>query len=226
MTCNKASVTSLVLGSGLLSWIELQLQTLRAGEALAWVKIVENILAVIDTVKLDASTGGEWRSITSRCLLRVLESTSKSGRFSWVPAIFDSVLLACDKDVFVQVVAVVLRLSATTTQPLELGQLVCSCIKRLDVMEKDAPVGRTRPPTLVLTRAPHASASLWQGADAPVLSHWGFCVESLWRASMAVEEKISSWDVLTSRLLVWRAIAGEATEVGEWARKEVIQNLG
>ena len=78
LTCNKAAVTSLVLGSALLSWIELQLQNIRASEAIAWIKIIRNVIAVMDISRLEAATAGEWRSIMCRCLLRLLRSGSKS----------------------------------------------------------------------------------------------------------------------------------------------------
>lgn len=77
MTCNQAAATSLVLGSGLLSWIELQLQTAKSGESLAWVKILENIVTVLDLFRLGTSTAGEWRLALSRCLLRLLDGASK-----------------------------------------------------------------------------------------------------------------------------------------------------
>lgn len=53
---------------------------------------------------------------------------------------------------------------------------------------------------------------------------WGDAVEALWRITMTFETKISAWDSLTSRLLLWRAIVGEnASVIGEWARREVIK---
>lgn len=52
---------------------------------------------------------------------------------------------------------------------------------------------------------------------------WGDAVEALWRITMTFETKISAWDTLTCRLLLWRAMVGEdASVVGEWARREVI----
>ena len=52
---------------------------------------------------------------------------------------------------------------------------------------------------------------------------WGDAVETLWRIAMTFETKISAWNTLTCRLLLWRAIVGEdASVVGEWARREVI----
>lgn len=72
LTCNKHATMSLVLNSSLFSWIEIQLQTLRSSESLAWARILENIIAVVDVAKVTAATGGEWWSVMCRCLLRIL----------------------------------------------------------------------------------------------------------------------------------------------------------
>lgn len=38
----------------------------REGEG--WMKVLENILDVVDPVKLELATGGEWRAAIGRCL--------------------------------------------------------------------------------------------------------------------------------------------------------------
>lgn len=72
LTCNAQAANSLVLKSALLSWIEVQLLHSTAG-SIAWIKILENILVVVDSKKIEASTNGEWRSTISRCLERLLD---------------------------------------------------------------------------------------------------------------------------------------------------------
>lgn len=60
---------------------------------------------------------------------------------------------------------------------------------------------------------------------------WGEIVERLWRAAMSLGDDgtrahVHVWAMLTSRLVVWRALVGEeATRVGEWARKEGVLAL-
>jgi nucleolar pre-ribosomal-associated protein 1 len=53
---------------------------------------------------------------------------------------------------------------------------------------------------------------------------WGWSVEYLWRASMTGGHRApEGWGALTRRLLIWRAMVGEeGSEVGEWARREVV----
>lgn len=72
LTSERHAATALVLRFGLLSWIELQLQNVQSDEDLAWIKILENILVTVDTQKLEASTGGEWRASITRCILALV----------------------------------------------------------------------------------------------------------------------------------------------------------
>ena len=40
----------------------------REDEGLLWMKVLENILDVVDPVKLESATGGEWRAAIGRCM--------------------------------------------------------------------------------------------------------------------------------------------------------------
>ena len=72
----------------------------------------------------------------------------------------------------------------------------------------------------------HRSQHLFDPAPSPTIELWGDCVEALWRVCMTLSCKTGEWDALTSRLLIWRSIAGaEKSKVGEWARREVVENL-
>lgn len=68
LTCNTQATTSLILKSSLLIWIEMQLKFTGRDEGIAWVKVLENIITVVDPLKLEASTNGEWRDALCRCL--------------------------------------------------------------------------------------------------------------------------------------------------------------
>lgn len=59
---------SLVLKSSLLTWIEIQLMSLVDSERTAWAKILENIIVIAPTTKLESVTDGEWRFTLCRCL--------------------------------------------------------------------------------------------------------------------------------------------------------------
>ena len=40
----------------------------REEENLLWMRILENTLDVVDPVKLESATGGEWRTTIGRCM--------------------------------------------------------------------------------------------------------------------------------------------------------------
>ena len=73
LTCNSQAVMSLILKSALLSWIEMQL-LLGTKERAEWFKILENILVLVDSKKLESVLGSEWRATICRCLLGLLDN--------------------------------------------------------------------------------------------------------------------------------------------------------
>jgi nucleolar pre-ribosomal-associated protein 1 len=40
----------------------------REDEGLLWMKVLENILDVVDPVKIESATGSEWRAAIGRCM--------------------------------------------------------------------------------------------------------------------------------------------------------------
>lgn len=54
----------------------MQLRSAPPGERLAWVKILQNIVHVINPAKLEAAVGLEWRSALCRCLSLLVSEDS------------------------------------------------------------------------------------------------------------------------------------------------------
>ncbi|KAI0368460.1 hypothetical protein BV20DRAFT_969281 [Pilatotrama ljubarskyi] len=214
ITCNARATTSLILRHALLSWVEMQLQTMRSEEAIAWARILENILAVVNPSKVETATDGEWRAIASRCVLLILHHS------------------ACSLSVFLALVPVILRLSLIAGQsPSHLPALLQRSMHWLKEMEGEVavPTSGRLPAQLLLYEDDmgpvklHRSQHLFDPPPSPTVEIWGECVESLWRASMTLPAKTKEWDSLSSRLLIWRSIAGTSrSEAGEWARREVL----
>ena len=73
---------SIILRNMLLSWIEIQMQHILPGEEVAWVKIIENIVYVVDCPKVETATNGEWRAIITRILGSLLR---RIGEHAFVP---------------------------------------------------------------------------------------------------------------------------------------------
>ncbi|TBU65164.1 ribosome 60S biogenesis N-terminal-domain-containing protein [Dichomitus squalens] len=216
VTCNARATTSLILRHALLAWIEMQLQTMRGEEAIAWARILENILAVVDAGKMEAATNGEWRAVLGRCLRTVFRHP------------------ACTQGVFIVAFPVLLRLSLLPGSSLSHSPtLLRQSLSFLEVMEADVAVptsGTLAPPLVpedgVTSMSLHRSQQLFDSPPAVSIELWGDCVEALWRVSMALPNRTAEWDGLSSRLLIWRSISGaERTRVGEWARIETLTNL-
>ena len=123
---------------------------------------------------------------------------------------------------------VILRLSLLPGSPLSnLSTLLDHALRCLDKFENEVKFCSTVPQTLptgFLTSL-HGSSGLHQpySVQEPLL-FWGLMVEMLWRSTMTVEQKCPAWDLLMPKLLVWRTIVGgEGSQVGEWARTQVLR---
>ncbi|KAJ7459833.1 ribosome 60S biogenesis N-terminal-domain-containing protein [Mycena latifolia] len=215
LTCNAQATTSLVLKSSLLQWVEMQL-LISTAEAIAWIKILENILLVVDAQKMEISTGGEWRFVICRCLSLLLQGMTRSVN---------------PEAIFAIAAPVILRLSSLPGRsPLALPELLGYCLDGVKLLETRVDIPRSQTPVLRSASAPelppHSGQELQVVGDHDPLLTWGKSVEYLWQASMTLSEKPVVWDALTSRLLIWRSVVGEeGTAVGEWARKVTLENL-
>ncbi|KAJ6584939.1 ribosome 60S biogenesis N-terminal-domain-containing protein [Mycena capillaripes] len=181
LTRNAQATTSLILKSSLLHWIEMQL-LVSTTEAVAWIKILENILLIVDTRKMEASTGGEWRSVICRCLSLILQGLARS--------------LKPDA-IFASAAPVVLRLSAIPgSSPHGLPELLDYSLKGVELLEAHLDIPHTRPPGLrnapLPCMAPHSGEDLHVVGDYDPLLTWGKSVEYLWQAAMTLSVK-PSW---------------------------------
>ncbi|PBK72194.1 hypothetical protein ARMSODRAFT_932579 [Armillaria solidipes] len=212
LTCIPQATTSLVLKSGLHCWIEMQLLNLVEDESVAWLKIIENLICCSDTKKLETATNGQWRWIIGRCVSLLLNSSS-------------SVKLS----VLSLVARVLLRL-ALLPGPLiptsaSLLNRTVHCLEEMERQLEWKPLESRRAPTPLSSL--HTKLHLFNNASEDPVREWGQTVESLWRVSMSFSNKELAWDLLSSRLLIWRALMDAADDCGvaEWARAEVIRNL-
>ncbi|KZT20563.1 hypothetical protein NEOLEDRAFT_1140540 [Neolentinus lepideus HHB14362 ss-1] len=216
-TCIPEAATTLVTKSAILPWISMQIsQDTREEEAVAFVKILENIVCRADHSKTELSTKGAWRSALCRCLSSILDQTTFSANVLvfFVPAIVRVSLSL----VGVIVAGLPSLLDKTFKWLLHFEANIQSEINQ----SWKYPVSAQPVPS-----PPHRSQTLHAVPERDPVLVWGQSVESLWRVSMTLDEKSCSWDGLTSRLLIWRALVGpEVSPVGEWARRQAVSNMG
>jgi len=71
-------VNSLLLRSGLLSWVEIQVHgAVTEQEALQWCRVLDNVLTVSDAAKMESVTEGQWRKTVMRIIERILGTSGK-----------------------------------------------------------------------------------------------------------------------------------------------------
>ncbi|KAG6856484.1 hypothetical protein H0H87_003952 [Tephrocybe sp. NHM501043] len=213
LSCNSQASMSLVLKSGLLSWIEIQLVTLKEGNTVEWIKILCNLMTVVDSGKLEASTGGEWRKMICRCLLILVENPKSSSTAAVLP----------------HAVQAALQLSLLPgPQLVDLPLL----IRRLTGCVRGLETSATVPLASIKVMAKQPSYHLYRSHEIheslptdDLLQIWGTSIEALWRISMTLDVATDSWATITSRMLVWRSVIGVNDGLCEWTRKEVVGNL-
>ena len=139
---------------------------------------------------------------------------------------------ASTKTVLPFTISVALRLSLLPGLPIpHMPLLIGRLLQLLKSFEKEVilPISHRKERSAVRswTSPPHGAHGLFESTgNHDPLEVWGDGVEALWRVTMSLESKIPTWDALTCRLLLWRAIVGEdSSAVGEWARREVVRNL-
>lgn len=71
-------MNSLLLRSGLLSWVEIQVHgAVTEQEALQWCRVLDNVLTVSDAAKMESVTEGQWRKTVMRIIERILGTSGK-----------------------------------------------------------------------------------------------------------------------------------------------------
>ncbi|KAI9466647.1 ribosome 60S biogenesis N-terminal-domain-containing protein [Lactarius psammicola] len=212
LTNSRRIATSLVLKSGLLSWIEMMLLVPRDEEVLSWMRVLENILDVVDPAKMESSTGSEWRAAIGRCVSSLPQGSTAS------PSFLAALHLKSR-------IVVKLSLLPGPTIPA-FDVLLFQCLVGLRHLEKNLVL----PEFSVSIQSPsprrrHTSYSSREESTPEAHDLWGEVVVSLWRASMTSGGSQGAWDELTPRVLVWSTLVDGQDQSAEWARREVVRNM-
>ncbi|KAF5371676.1 hypothetical protein D9758_003519 [Tetrapyrgos nigripes] len=212
VTAMPQAANSLLLKSSLLTWIEMQLLNPRDEECIAWLKVIENIVVVVDKDKMERVTDGEWRACMGRCLFSLL---------SGCKSMFDLGMLHL-------VTRVMLRLCLLPGKHTpNIEELLTKVVQVMPEVDMDGNNLQADEETKMEPQCqpPHTAFRLHEKQSLNAGRAWGEAIEALWRISMILDKKTSAWDYLTARLLVWRSIRRDSESVGEWARREVVRSL-
>ncbi|KAH6899471.1 ribosome 60S biogenesis N-terminal-domain-containing protein [Coprinopsis sp. MPI-PUGE-AT-0042] len=226
ITRHQRPCSGLILKSGLLSWMEMQLQsettTKGSNDSVAWIKVIENVLLVLDVDKLEGtSLQSEWQASLWRCIALLLRKSASAIQ------------------VLPYATRVILRLVgySKVSYPV-LVEVMNLALERLEDLEATVPLPDATTATTGARRlnlndlVPPGLHNSYGLHDMPAVEHsfvlWGRIVEVLWKAVMLSpgEDLPTVWDKFTSRLLIWRAFVGAANSPeGEWARVQSVRNI-
>lgn len=121
--------------------------------------------------------------------------------------------------VLCELVNLISRLEAVSPGDPDLLRVVGLALKSLDALESSLQIRSDSDDSRPNLRSEESS-------ERNPLFLWGKAVVTLWQVVMEFSTKPASWDRLTTRLVIWRCIAGEREALeGEWARKEAVRNL-
>ena len=218
--------TSLILKSGLLSWIEMTLLAPRENEGLLWLKVLENILDVVDPIKLESATGGEWRAAVGRCIT-LLQSDTGTYVVSLAAAQTNLLLASTSLISSLPLKArIVMKLGLLPGPTIPTFNVLLShCLVGLRNLEKDLIIPTIPAALQSPSQSRHTSCSLRELDTTDSHELWGEVVVSLWRASMTSGSAGKAWDELTPRILVWNLLVDGEDQTTEWARREVVWNM-
>lgn len=120
-----------------------------------------------------------------------------------------------------------LRLALLAHEDVDLQPLIISSVSKLRELEVTILIPQSPLQISACVSGPfHYAKSLHDLPEEDPMQTWGKAVEFLWRISMKSGNSGSSWNELSSRILLWRSIVGEeGSEISEWARREVVNNL-
>lgn len=218
----------LIQRRALLAWIEMQLSTARHDEHLAWMKILSNIVNVMDLKAGDHETVERWLNALVRCITCLLTPAGKSAPTSTSYSFIQRRGLGLDAVLYIG--AFILSLLASLPiRPSALAAAVSSAAKALERGEQSVDLSSGANHLRHISEDSMPLFSAQSLANSPVtpstLRTWGKVVELLWRAAM-VSGNGTLWCELTSRLLIWRSFVEQAdSPVGEWARQEAVSLL-
>jgi nucleolar pre-ribosomal-associated protein 1 len=204
-----------------------------------WIKILENILVILNPGKIEAATNGDWRKVICRCLCHLLDGKLRT----FFAAFLLSFLIGYPANNLVHAVPTILRLASLSgSDQLNLSTLLTLAFRNLEKLEAQIQDIAFDKPTILDKRQkytpaspPHRSVTLHQRIAFETvlepeqkLSLWGKLVDMLLQSCMLLNRKPPVWDALVPRMLIWRSLRGDTGDDGdisEWTRREVIVNL-
>ncbi|KAJ1305979.1 hypothetical protein OPQ81_010694 [Rhizoctonia solani] len=199
---NKHAVTSLVLSSSIISWIYMQLDHTLPGEALVYLKFLDNMAIIIDHEQVEKATSGHWRDGVAEVVGKIITSHEP------------------DPNLVCLASRVLLRLAAHLgNTPKSFASAMNLIIDVLPALESFPAHGFIDQAQTDVTEPLHTSRNLLQPLTGTQAKHWFSTIGTLWTLCMSAEVDSCLWARITSRVLLANAVQGGLGDFA-WVRNQ------
>ncbi|KAH7334663.1 ribosome 60S biogenesis N-terminal-domain-containing protein [Rhizoctonia solani] len=207
-SANKHAATSLILSSSIISWAHMQLDHTLSGEALVYLKVLDNMAIVLDHEQIEKATSGHWRDGIAELISKVIACREP-----------DSSLICLAS-------RVLLRLTTNLEDvPKSFARTVKMLLDTVPVLESfPAHTFMDQVPTDASTEPLHTSRNLLQPLVGTPEKHWSLTVGALWTLCTNAEVDSSLWAGITSRVLLANVALGGLGDFA-WVRNQSVVSL-
>ncbi|QRW12827.1 nucleolar pre-ribosomal-associated protein 1 [Ceratobasidium sp. AG-Ba] len=209
-SANKYAATSLLLRASILSWIHLQLDSVLPGEPLAYLKVIENIILVVDHEQVEKATSGHWRGIVAQIIEKIIRNHYSDSGLVFLSS------------------RILLRLATTlSTTPQSFAGPARAILISLGLYETTLLRSTLRLDSLTTLELSelHTNRDLLHPIQGTTPDHWGSSIRAMWRVIIGmdcVDPEI--WQSISTRMLLLAANSNFPEDV-RWAREQLVEAL-
>lgn len=204
---SQQAATSLILRSGLLGWIEIQVLESTTEEDYIWWRILDNVLLVTQGEKLDNATSKQWRPALTRIICTILRRRGEPSDFIISRKCWADIWRIGSMQTLRIAVRVIRRMSNLSDVPADIAKCVMVALEWVRLAEQELDFSLAF-------------------EDSAIENAWVEIIENLWESTMQGNEQDGDvLGALSARLLVvhsrWRGKSTTAT----WLHGVVCQQI-
>ncbi|CAE6436478.1 unnamed protein product [Rhizoctonia solani] len=207
-SANKYAATSLVLSSSIISWIYMQLDHRLPGEALVYLKVLDNMAIVLDHQQIEKATSGHWRDGIAEMLDKIITRCEP-----------DSNLVCLASRVLFRLAA---DLDVTPKSFTRAIKAIVDVLPSLEDFPAHAFVDEAQPDAS--TWPLHTSRNVLQPLAGTPDRHWLLTIGALWTLCTNAEADSCLWARITSRALLANVAQGGLGDFA-WVRNQSVVSL-
>ncbi|CAE6418313.1 unnamed protein product [Rhizoctonia solani] len=207
-SANKHAATSLVLSSSIISWIHMQLDHTLPGEALIYLKVLDNMAIVLDHEQVEKATSGHWRDGIAEVVVKVLPCREP-----------DSSLVCLASRVLLRLAT---NLDNVPRSFIRAIKGIMDVMPGIETFPTHAFVDQAQ--TDASTGPLHTSRNILQFLAGTPDQHWLLTISALWTLCTNAEVDSRLWSGITSRALLANVAQGGLGAFA-WVRNQSVVSL-